>query len=32
LVLNGVTMDTVIEKTEGRIEAIRVDAPGAGLP
>jgi len=31
-VLNGVTMDIVVEKTDGRIEAIRVDVPGAGLP
>jgi len=31
-VLNGVTMDIVAEKTDGRIEAIRVDVPGAGLP
>ena len=30
--LNGVTMDIVAEKTDGRIEAIRVDVPGAGLP
>jgi len=25
-------MDIVAEKTDGRIEAIRVDVPGAGLP
>jgi len=25
-------MDIVVEKTDGRIEAIRVDVPGAGLP
>jgi len=31
-VLNGVTMDTRAEKTDGRIEAIRVDVRGAGLP
>jgi len=31
-VLNGVTMGTMAEKTDGRIEAIRVDVPGAGLP
>jgi len=25
-------MDTMAEKTDGRIEAIRVDVRGAGLP
>jgi len=32
LVLNEVTMDIVSEKTDGRIEAIRVNVTGAGLP
>jgi hypothetical protein len=32
MVLNWVTMDIVVEKTDGRIEAIRVDVTGAGLP
>ena len=31
-VLNGVTMDIVLEKMDGRIEVIRVDVTGAGLP
>jgi len=28
----GVTMDIMADKTDGRIEAIRADVPGAGLP
>jgi len=31
-VLNGVTMDTMAEKTADCIDAIRVDVTGAGLP